>query len=222
MNKAVMISIHPKWCELIANGKKTFEVRKTKPKLQPPFKVYIYCTQHGKQFFHGGISGKQNLFKNPDTGKIKFDYAFELMVCEKEYTEDNILSGKVIGEFVCDKIEIFRYDALYMAYMARKYRDAKLVDEEFCVGTQVSYQEAYDYCEGMTFGDIFYGWHISNLVIYDKPKELNEFCRNGECDKCGWFENGKCYKKSEQSTYNNHRIKRPPQSWCYVEEQDNE
>lgn len=42
--KSVLISIQPKWCELIASGKKTVEVRKTRPKLGTPFKVYIYCT----------------------------------------------------------------------------------------------------------------------------------------------------------------------------------
>lgn len=30
--KAVLISIRPKWCEKIVNGKKTIEVRKTRPK----------------------------------------------------------------------------------------------------------------------------------------------------------------------------------------------
>ena len=44
--KAVLISIQPKWGELIASGKKTVEIRKTKPKLETPFKVYIYCTQN--------------------------------------------------------------------------------------------------------------------------------------------------------------------------------
>ncbi|MBP5781471.1 MAG: hypothetical protein J6X34_09600 [Clostridia bacterium] len=43
--KAVMISIRPNWCEMIASGKKIVEVRKTKPKLDPPFKCYIYCTK---------------------------------------------------------------------------------------------------------------------------------------------------------------------------------
>ena len=43
--KAVLMSIQPKFCELIASGKKTVEVRKTKPKLETPFKVYIYCTK---------------------------------------------------------------------------------------------------------------------------------------------------------------------------------
>ena len=45
MSKAVMISIRPKWCEKIASGEKTIEVRKTRPKLETPFKCYIYCTQ---------------------------------------------------------------------------------------------------------------------------------------------------------------------------------
>ena len=45
MSTAVLISIRPKWCELIASGKKTIEVRKTAPKLETPFKCYIYCTK---------------------------------------------------------------------------------------------------------------------------------------------------------------------------------
>ena len=44
MSKAVMLSIRPKWAEKIANGEKTIEVRKTRPKLHTPFKCYIYCT----------------------------------------------------------------------------------------------------------------------------------------------------------------------------------
>ena len=43
--KAVLLSIQPKWCELIASGKKTIEVRKTRPKIDTPFKCYIYCTK---------------------------------------------------------------------------------------------------------------------------------------------------------------------------------
>ena len=52
--KSVLISIQPKWCELIASGKKTVEVRKTRPKLEPPFKCYIYCTKDKKGWFHFG------------------------------------------------------------------------------------------------------------------------------------------------------------------------
>ena len=40
--RAILMSIKHKWCELIFNGEKTVEVRKTAPKLKPPFKVYVY------------------------------------------------------------------------------------------------------------------------------------------------------------------------------------
>lgn len=41
----VMISIHPKWCGLIASGEKTVEIRRTRPKFDTPFMCYIYCTK---------------------------------------------------------------------------------------------------------------------------------------------------------------------------------
>lgn len=44
MAKAVLISIRPGWVEEIFHGKKTLELRKTRPKLDTPFKCYIYCT----------------------------------------------------------------------------------------------------------------------------------------------------------------------------------
>ena len=46
MSKAVLMSIQPKWCALIADGWKTVEIRKNRPKLKTPFKVYIYCTKN--------------------------------------------------------------------------------------------------------------------------------------------------------------------------------
>ena len=55
MSKAVLISIQPKWCELILRGKKTIEVRKNRPKLETPFKVYIYSPKPRKV---GCISAK--------------------------------------------------------------------------------------------------------------------------------------------------------------------
>lgn len=48
MSKAVLISIRPEWCEKIINGRKTIEVRKTRPKMNTPFKCYIYECGNGK------------------------------------------------------------------------------------------------------------------------------------------------------------------------------
>lgn len=60
--KSVLISIQPKWCELIASGKKTVEVRKSKPKIETPFKVYIYQTKHrehnGPTYSDGKVIGE--------------------------------------------------------------------------------------------------------------------------------------------------------------------
>lgn len=47
--KDVLISIQPKWVEKIASGEKTIEVRKTRPKIDTPFKVYIYATKTGER-----------------------------------------------------------------------------------------------------------------------------------------------------------------------------
>lgn len=58
MSKAALISIKPKWCEKIASGEKTIEVRKTRPKMNTPFKCYIYCTQGGAALGAWGKHGK--------------------------------------------------------------------------------------------------------------------------------------------------------------------
>lgn len=155
--KAVLISIQPKWVEKIANGEKTIEVRKSRPKIETPFKCYIYCMKYGKLFFHGGIGEKECLFRNPDTGEIKFDYAFELMCCKNEYSRDNFLTGKVIGEFVCDYVKEYNSNERGWYYY----------DLETCL--------LCDEIAGYGNGKPLYGWHISNLKIYDKPLTLDNF-----------------------------------------------
>lgn len=78
--KSVLISIKPKYVELIANGQKTTEVHKTRPKIDTPFKCYIYCTKG------------ENLWLTQKGVKSKTELAGYLM------------NGKVIGEFVCHRI----------------------------------------------------------------------------------------------------------------------
>ncbi len=83
----------------------------------------------------------------------------------------------------------------------------------------------------------FYGWHISNLKIYDKPKALNEFCvadlkKDKECKhkellyanpnytNGGTLNGGFYCKKRNDFCRGCHtkQLQKPPQSWCYVEE----
>ncbi|MEG1609499.1 MAG: hypothetical protein RR348_06485, partial [Clostridia bacterium] len=78
--KDVMISIRPKWCGLEANGEKTIEVRKTRPNIETPFKCRIYCT---------AIKDKK-----------RYSDEFDIPINTRKWCGN----GKVIGEFICDKI----------------------------------------------------------------------------------------------------------------------
>ena len=197
--KSVLISIKPKWCELIANGKKTVEVRKTKPKLKTPFKVYIYCT-------YG-----QGLIENNDI-------CYPNMLLEQKVSKNaiwgNCCNGKVIGEFVCDKI-------FEIEYQCGSYRCKGLTVLE---NDRVASASKLSLCDMRSYLSCNngYGWHISNLVIYDKPKELSEFhreCEKPECDDCPHlhFENTPNSYEGWCEFDEKIPIKRPPQSWCYVE-----
>lgn len=220
--KSVLISIKPKWCELIASGKKTIEVRKTKPKLDTPFKCYIYCTKARELFSYGGglLGASDQLYRLP-TGEIKFGDSIELMCCDDEYSKDNFLNGKVIGEFVCDEIiEILPDNEIYGTY--------DISDDEVIASCLVN-GDLWNYGKGKTL----YGFHISDLVIYDEPKELKRFGRF-ECEYCS---NKKeclasetiydCSLQRIDTRPNNNMyrcdgdflsLKHPPQSWCYVAE----
>lgn len=175
MCKAVMISIRPKWCEKIIRGEKTIEVRKTRPKMNTPFKCYIYCT----------------LPKYPHEDFVATDYPRPQFYG----------GGKVIGEFICD--------AIVRVNICGFWDDSGKQLDNWLKETCLTSEELCDYL-GEKVG---YGWHISDLKIYDTPKELSKFSRPFEncidkvCDEFG------C-----ESCENGGHIKRPPQSWCYVEE----
>lgn len=217
--KAVLLSIHPKYCELIADGEKTVEVRKTKPKIPTPFKSYMYCT--------------------------KPKYPHEDFICIGAGTESARAfygGGKVIGEFECSKIDDYEAEftdmqlpvddpetclnAIYQIWHdddGEKYSScvaSNEIDNSYCAlfnDSCLSFEEIRKYV-GEGFLTEFSGWHISDLVIYDEPKELGEFvkpCPYGDvscylCDKSGYNEDMHidCYNI----------LTRPPQSWCYVEE----
>ena len=186
MSKAVMLSIQPKWVEKIVNGEKTIEVRKTKPKLDTPFKCYIYCT----------------LPKYPHEDFIATDYPRPQFYG----------GGKVIGEFTCDQIIDAWWDYVPDA-ITREVAGGNL---EALDGTGMTDEELFSYVGDSMRGHC-YGWHISDLLIYDQPRELTAFrraCKNSwYCESCAmyWENNGTCGNESLQ-------IRRPPQSWCYVEE----
>lgn len=157
MSKAVLISIRQEWCQKIMTGRKTIEVRKTRPKMNPPFKCYIYRS----------------------------------------------VQGGVIGEFVCDDI-FERIVQVGTSCETPKYclcdwnMDCTPLDgliADACL-TKEALEKYLD-------GGVGYGWHISNLRIYDHPRDLWEFTGLRQT-KFGLAPGP---------------ITRPPQSWRYVEKE---
>lgn len=200
--KSVLISIQPYWVFLIIaktmgwniDKEKTIEVRKSYPKDENWDKVVkIYCSKD-----------KQSFSKIP-----------------KEYQPlmESFL-GKVIGEFVCDKIYEIGYD--YFCPVGYEVSMGEISREELYKKSCLSFNQI-DYYLNMELG---YGWHISKLVIYDKPRDLSEFktlCTDfydgKHCDECEYFIDGRGYEYDESDCGCDglKPLKRPPQSWCYIE-----
>ena len=205
MSKAVMLSIRPKWVEKIANGEKTIEVRKTRPKLETPFKCYIYCTGYDALW----------VLDAPTREKYSFMAVAAYLENPKGANKGN---GKVIGEFTCDRIQSFDSTYSEWAYAVapsgsvmpmHETKALELCQKDGCL----SDDDVLSY-----FGDEdwkAYFWHISDLRIYDTPRDLGEFQRTTDpCDSCHAEYTWECTDCKKFGG----NIKRPPQSWCYVEE----
>ena len=129
--------------------------------------------------------------------------------------------GKVIGEFVCDEIITISYTE--SNYLRRTFTTDKPVKiKETCLTPSELDRYAFNN-KGIFELPTLYGWHITKLKIYDKPKELNEFRKLFTPKKLDIrkfiIKNGINNIAPEfKSRYDFcDKITRPPQSWCYVE-----
>jgi predicted transcriptional regulator len=189
--KAILLSIRPEWCDLIVRGKKTIEVRKTRPKLETPFKAYIYCTKTPQQLITIFKDGEETMDGEIHHGKPVF-------VKFNKPLPDSIRGNTqmVIGEFICDDIR----------RIGPEYCIVKEDIETAIAGSCLSIKQVKEYAGwgiGMKYADMkdLYSWHISNLKIYDRPLELRELT--------GLQETRFGMRPVE--------ITSPPQSWRYVE-----
>lgn len=178
-DKSVLISIRPRWASLILSGKKTLELRRTRPNLKPPFKCYIYCSKGRKPWVRADVPG------------IRQD-------------------GYVVAEFICDNITRLTHVGFtgdhnppILVAVREKCKLEPIVD--FDGGRSCLTLGEFDrYLDGRDG----FAWHISGLTIYDRPKDLTQFAGTGstlEFDPAGRVRLS--------------GITRPPQDWCYAEEQ---
>lgn len=187
--KNVLVSIRPKWVEKICH-----EIGKT---------------ENGKPIYEKRIEIRKTAPK---------DVPFKTFIYEtydKKYDDIGICWGngkhfehrckKVIGEFVCDKISKY----------PRTYEFGYEISEKEFNETALTAEQFIDYGNGGTL----YGWHISDLKIYDKPKELSEFrspCSRKQC--ASWCKDMKLDGRLNCLNRDKRFLTRPPQSWQFVEE----
>lgn len=181
MSKSVLISIQPYWVFLIIAKKMGWNIGKEKT-----------------------VEIRKNYPKAETWDKTTKIYcsrdkkSFARIPKEYQPLMERLL-GKVIGEFVCDEI-----------------KDGYLTVSDYITNVNIEHNETClsvdDISEylGMKHIEIkgqhkFYGWHISDLKIYDKPRELSEF-KSYDCST--YIENG--------LPLPTHELKRPLRSWRYV------
>lgn len=219
--KTIILSCTPSECEKIVNGDISILVRKKVPN-ETPFKVYIYC---------GKTHSENVLLIDKETKEAYFGDYRNGCCCDIDgYVDCFIADDNVIGEFICDKVD--EYTAEFVNNGC--YEDIRRVwldddgEEDFEIITSndmdnpedcellknscLTYAELKKYI-GENFHDIpFYGLHISDLKIYDKPKALSEF-KKADCDcPFPYVHLPPCPNCDERD------IKRPPINYIYVEE----
>lgn len=185
--KSIMTSVSPYLCEKIASGQCKILVRKSVPK-EVPFKAYIYCTKAKSQWRYSDYEG-----------------AYENSKGEIVYAQQH-----VIGEFICNKVDEYKYDYGCGYYPG----DGVDIDDDTILETAIDREDINIYAKGKTL----YGWHISDLKIYDKPKELSEFKKpcptkeKGDCLACDYLAD------NDYGGICTNFVTRPPQSYMFVEE----
>lgn len=224
--KSVLISIQPYWVFLIiakamgwkVDKEKTIEVRKNLPKDENWDKtVKIYCSKDRRSF----------------------------SMIPKEYQPAmRGLLGKVVGEFVCPLIDRYEFDWCDHPELGISGDGG---DNWYCIDDDDLKKTCIPEIEFYAYGsrEDLYGWHIADLKLYDDPKPLWKFMKCGAptedelndelcsyCEETEWgtravygtpngcvmCEGAFCGKAYSFYLDEHFVLKRPPQSWCYVEE----
>lgn len=177
---AILASIKSRHACNILNLIKLWEIRKKFPKDYVGW-VYIYCTKN-----------KPNLYRH-----YKGEF-LHLKVTNKMC----LWNGKVVARFWCDKVEEIKVER---ALNVPKYNTNLMSETKLCRSACLSIYDLDDYLKGKEG----YAIHITNLEIFDKPKEISEFKHIKRVIGC---ENGYGFDRKELRP-----LTRAPESWCYVE-----
>lgn len=141
-------------------------------------KVYIYCSKSRNYVYYKDIRNPREDFK-----------------LISKALADEFLNGKVVASFELDKVAKFNVDR-YLNIIP-----GNINIEEIKAGSCMTNYDLFMYKNGR---DCLYGWHIDNLQMLDKPKDITSFCTRPVV-----YKDGIPSKKM---------IMKAPQSWCYAED----
>lgn len=203
MKKAILISIKPEWVAKILNGEKTIEIRTTMPKCELLIDVYIYCTEpHAKEVLSLFVADVRPYFG----GRVA--EFVERKFVDKPDMRWSICNGKVVAKFTLRKVEkLERYHGEYTSVIIVRtdsISDSLLMEKKSCLGVD----EIWKYTKNRNG----YAWHISDLEVFDEPKELSDFFSLPKTYHHDYESMVDYYERKEAR-----RLKRAPQSWRYVE-----
>ncbi len=190
--KSVLRSIKPYWFYLICEGKKTIEVGKNYPRADDWNRtVELYCSKDMKSF-----------------NRIPKEY-------QEKYRK---YLGKVGARFICNKVDEYNFHEGLIKFnsmgLPSRFYGSYLIFADDYKAMCLSYGDVKTYGKGKTLC----GWHITDLKIYDRPKELSEFFKpcptkeKGDCLSCD------CLADNDYGGVCTNNLTRPPQSWMFVEE----
>lgn len=226
--KSIIQKLTPKDCEAIVLGKQNVILSRVTTKLEYPFTVYIYCAKDKYQLYGDGQNVVADHFSLLNE---KAQKGFE------KTSKLSLWNGKIIGEYTCNEIHDFPFTDISSAIANRKAVKLPLTDE-ILLNSGISWEQAYKFSSGLQ-KDI-YGWHVTNLIIYDQPKELNQFMiiDKDKLKACPYrrriytnpdYTNGVllpggyvCEKEAELDFCRGCAdiytpLINPPRNWCYVE-----
>lgn len=177
--KSIMISIKPEWCSLIMNKDKTIEVRKNKALANAIQKL---IDENGYADIYVYCSKENDLFKS----WIRAGYYTTCSTADAIYYNGK---GKVVFKFRCYKVE----EIVDYGY---HYSNKQEIESRSCL----DWVDLKSYLKGKNG----YAIYISDLEIFDEPKELLEF---------------KTYKTYNIGDMYNCRLSltKAPQNYMYVE-----
>ena len=192
----MILTVSPEEACRILNEDQSLLVRKIKPS-KLPCECNIYCS--GKESLSLGVADTRWYpIESPGRGssvKTRFRYAYytkdedkfyeelekSMDMCEVVEDEKHFeLNGKVVAKFTLNKVEeICWKQDLSNPYVSDNYNleTDTLKEWELRNKSCLENEELEDYLgfDESEFKALGYAWHIDNLVIYDKPKEISEF-----------------------------------------------